>query len=294
MNKIIDEKILKDIFPPRPKNNYFRKYDFGLVLIIGGGEFYSGSPALSGFAALRTGCDMVQIIAPKRAADIVASFSPDLAAYPLKGKRLEQDHLPILLSLTESAKEVSRGNIAVLIGGGLGRSEETKETVRAYLKEMDVPVVIDADGIYAISQEPRIVFERPFLITPHSYEFFVLTKREIFSLSPEERIEVVEEEAKRLQTTILLKQKPDIVSNGKETVLNTAGSPYMSVAGMGDTLAGICAALMSRGFSPFLSAQVGVFVVCKAGELVEKSLREGMLATDVIDAIPKVLHPEEK
>ena len=86
--------ILKDIYGERQKGKYFRKYDFGLVLVIGGGEFYSGSPALSAMAAFRAGVDMVKIIAPKRAADIVASFSPNLAAYPLEGGRLQKKHLP--------------------------------------------------------------------------------------------------------------------------------------------------------------------------------------------------------
>ena len=94
----VTKSILKNIYKKRPDNA--RKYDYGLLLIIGGSEFYSGSPAFSALAAFKTGVDMVRIIAPKRAADIIASFAPDLAAYPLEGKRLTKDHLATLLSMT--------------------------------------------------------------------------------------------------------------------------------------------------------------------------------------------------
>jgi len=285
----VSQDILKDIFKEREKK-YFRKYDFGLLLVIGGGEFYSGSPALSAMAALRAGCDMTKVLAPKRAADIIASFSPNLAAYPLEGKWLEEKHLPLLLSMTESAKVVSRGNVAVVIGGGAGRSEETKKTILEYLSQVDVPAVIDAAAIHAVGENPGIIKGKPFLITPHTFEFFVLTKREIYKLPHEEKQRAIKEEAERLETTILLKEKPDIVSDGKEVVLNKSGSPYMSVGGTGDVLAGVCGALMARGISPFLAAQAGVFIVCKAGEIAAKRLKEGLLATDVIEAIPEVLH----
>lgn len=287
--KEINKSILKGLFPER-EARYYRKYDFGLVLVVGGGEFYTGSPALSAMAAFKTGADMVQVISPKRAADIIASYSPDLAAYPLEGTWLEKKHLPILLSMTESAKEVARGNVAVVIGGGAGRSEETKEVIQDYLSQVSVPVVIDAAAIHAVGEKPEIIKNRPFLITPHTYEFFLLTGREIYQLSHEEKQAAVLEEAKRLGITILLKDKPDIISDGEELALNKAGTPYMSVGGTGDTLAGICGALAARQMPLMTAAQAGVWIVCQAGELAASRLKESLLATDVIAAIPEVLH----
>ncbi len=285
----INKDILKGLFEDR-KEQYYRKYDFGLVLVIGGGEFYSGSPALSAMAAFKTGCDMAKIISPKRAADIIASFSPNLSAYPLDGGWLSKKHLPTLLAQTESAKTVSRGNVAVVIGGGAGRSEETKETICEYLSQIDIPAVIDAAAIHALAENPELIKGKPFLITPHTYEFFILTKREIYKLSSEEKQTAVGEEAERLQTTILLKDKPDIISDGKEIALNRAGSPYMSIGGTGDVLAGVCGALLARRISPFLAAQVATFITGKAGEKAAERLKEGLLATDVIEAIPEILY----
>ena len=284
----VKKEILKEIFKEKPRDAI--KYDWGLLVVIGGSDFYSGSPALAAMAAFKTGVDMVRIIAPKRAADIIASFSPNLATYPLEGRWLEKKHLATLIELTETARISARENCAVVIGGGLGRTEETQEVILEYLKQVSVSAVIDADAIYALAKEPEIVSGKKFLITPHLYEFFVLTGIDVKNKKEEERIKAVKEAAQKLKTTILLKGAVDIISDGKEVALNRTGSGYMTKGGCGDTLAGICGALMARGISPFLAAQAGAFINGKAGELAAEREKEGLLATDLIEAIPKVLH----
>jgi len=283
----VTKSILKNIYKKRPENA--RKYDYGLLLVIGGSEFYSGSPALAGLAAFRAGVDMVRIIAPKRAADIVASFSPNIAAYPLPEALLNKEHLSTLISMTESAKVVARGKTAVVIGGGAGRSEETQNAILEYLSQVSVPAVIDADAIHALAKHPKIIFGKPFLLTPHTYEFFILTGKEVYKLQDEEKIKIVQEEAKRLKTTILLKGKTDIISNGKEVALVKAGSPYMTKGGMGDTAAGICGALLARGIAPFEAAKAGILINDLAGEIACKKLGESVMATDLIEAISQVI-----
>jgi len=283
----VTKDILKKIYKPRPRNS--KKYDFGLLIVIGGSDFYSGSPALAAMAAFKAGVDMVRIIAPKRAADIIASFSPNLAAYPLEGAYLTKKHLATLLSMTESAKVVARGNTAVVIGGGMGRSEETKRAILEYLEKVQVPVVIDADAIHALSEKPEIISGRNFLITPHTYEFFVLTGKEVYKLPEEEKIKMVCQEAARLQTTILLKGPTDIISDGKEVALNRTGCSLMTVGGMGDTLAGIAGALLARRVDLFSAGQAAAFVNGLAGESAGKKLGESVTATDLIDEIPNVL-----
>ena len=284
----VTKNILKDIYKARLPD--VRKYDFGLLIVIGGSEFYSGSPALSAMAAFKSGVDMVRIIAPKRAADIIASFSPDLAAYPLEGNWLEKKHLATLIGMTEAAIAVSRGKAAVVIGGGTGRSEETQEAILEYLSQVSLPVVIDADAIHALGKRPEIISGKNFLITPHSYEFFVLTGKEIYQLSEEEKIKQVQEEAARLQTTILFKGKVDIISDGKEVALNKTGSPYQTKGGCGDTLAGIAGALIAQGIDSWTSAQAAAYINGRAGEIVAQRMKEGLLATELIKAIPEVLH----
>lgn len=283
----ITQDILKEIYKKRPENS--KKYDFGLLTIIGGSDFYSGSPALSALSAFKAGVDMVKIIAPKRAADIIASFSPIMAAYPLEGKWLTKQHLATLLSMTESARDVSNGKTAVVIGGGMGRTKETQEAIEEYLNRVQVPVVIDADAIYAVAKKPEIARGRNFLFTPHTYEFFILTGRQVRELPDEEKMKIVLQEAERFGATILLKGVVDIISDGKEVALNRTGSPYMTDGGTGDTLAGIAGALMARGVDTFLAGQASAFINGLAGEAAAKKLGESMSSADLIEEISDVI-----
>lgn len=283
----ISASLLKEIYTPRPSE--VKKYDYGLLFVIGGSDFYSGSPALSSLAAFQAGVDMVRVIAPKRAADIIASFSPTLAAYPLPSSYLQQQDLATLLQMTSSGKEVAHGNVAVVIGGGAGRTEETLQTILDFLSQTDIPVVIDADAIHAVAKNPDVLSGKPFLITPNTFEFSLLCGKEVRELPQEQRVLLVQEEAKRLKTTILLKVKTDIISDGQEVLLNETGSPYMSKGGMGDTLAGIAGALLARGVSPLRAAAAASYINGKAGEISAAKLKESVSALDLVDAIKQVI-----
>ena len=125
--RTITRNDVKKIYAPRPAES--RKYDYGLKLVIGGSESYTGAPSLAGLAGFRAGLDMVRVIAPQRAADVIASFSPILATYGFENSHLLKEHLALLISRTLAAKEVSRGNVSVVIGSGLGRTEETQDTI---------------------------------------------------------------------------------------------------------------------------------------------------------------------
>lgn len=286
MNKVTKE-ILKQLYFPRPEET--KKYDQGLMIVIGGGEFYSGAPALASLAGWRAGVDMVRVIAPKRAADIIASFSPIMAALPLEGSYLSKQHLAVLLMQTESGKDVTHGKVSVVIGGGLGRSQEVQETVLQFLLSANVPVVIDADAIHAIAKNLDAIKGKPFLITPNTYELTLLGGKDVRPMELEARIQEVQALAGRLGTTILLKAKEDIVTDGTNVAINETGSPYMSVGGTGDTLAGIAGALLARGLSPMTAGSGAAYINGKAGEAAASQFKESLVATDVIDAIVEVI-----
>lgn len=286
----ITRDIIKKVYEERPSSS--KKYDRGLLIVIGGSQFYSGSPALTALGAFRAGVDMVRIIAPQRAADIIAGFSPVLAAFPLEGKCLTKKHLSDLLSLVESSKIVSNGKTAVVIGGGLGRSEETQEVIKEFLKKVSVPVVIDDDAIHAVAENPETVIGRNFLLTPHTYEFYILTKKEIYQLPEEEKELMVQQEAKKFGCTILLKGATDIISNGESIALSRGGTPHMAKGGAGDVLSGIGGALLARGCDVFDSACAASYINKKAAELGDQEFGEALLPTDFIEKIPEVIKIE--
>ena len=274
---VVNKNLLKAIYKKR--DDWVRKYNFGSLLVIGGSKLYSGSPAFNALAAYRAGVDLVTVAAPERAANIIATFSPDLITYPLKGDFLTRKHVPDLLKL-------SHKKTACVIGGGLGREKETMLAVLDFIEKSGLPCVIDADAIHALQLKPELA--KNHVITPHSREFFILT-----GLQPtnhlNERIRYVEEAARKLQATILLKGHIDVIASDAFTAINKTGSVYMTKGGCGDVLAGICGALMARGVDGFTAACAAAYINGLAGERAGKKYGEGLMASDLIKEIPEVI-----
>src|SRR3989344_7554557 len=130
---LITKSILKQI-PSRKK--WSRKGDFGKLLVIGGSKLYTGAPTLVAKAALNSGCDLVTLVCPERAAN-VAARNPNLITYPLKGDYITKRHF-------NEIKKLEQGKDAVVIGNGLGGNKETMNFVKEYIKKTKLPLVIDA------------------------------------------------------------------------------------------------------------------------------------------------------
>jgi NAD(P)H-hydrate epimerase len=285
--KYIGRDILKKVYKSRKSESH--KYDYGYLIVVGGSTLYTGSPALVAMAALRAGVDLTLILAPKKTAKIIASFSRDLIAYALNGYYFGEEHLPELLSLVESANKVSSGKAACVIGGGLGKNDTTEKAISQYLSNPYVPVVIDADAIWAVSKQKEVLKGKKMILTPHSYEFYILSGIDVTDLKLEDKTKVVKNVAANLGTVILLKGNPDIISDGKEVFLNKTGCPEMTVGGTGDTLAGICGCFLAQGFEPILAASGGAYINGLAGEKAKEKLGVSLLATDLINEIPNVI-----
>jgi NAD(P)H-hydrate epimerase len=279
---VVNKNLLKTIYKKR--DDWARKYNFGSLLVIGGSRVYSGSPAFNALAAYRAGVDLVTVAAPERAANIIASFSPDLITYPLRGDFLTRKHVPELLKL-------SHKKTACVIGGGLGREKETMLAVLEFIEKSGLPCVIDADAIHALQLKPEIA--KNHLITPHSREFFVLT-----GLQPtnhlNERIRYAEEAARKLQATILLKGHVDVIASDAYTAINKTGSVYMTKGGCGDVLAGVCGALLARGIDAFTAACAAAYINGLAGERAGKKYGEGLMASDLLKEITEAINRARK
>lgn len=270
----VPEAILREVYPRR--DDWARKGDFGHVLVIGGSGLYSGAPALTALAALRSGCDLVTVASPQRPADIIASFSPALITYPLRGSHLNPNHLRDILTLAERKD-------AVCLGNGAGRKEETLELFSEIFRKVGKPMVIDADAIYAVKGKVKGA-----IITPHYGEFAVLSGKEP-PKDFEKRAEQVRTEAKRLGCTIALKGHIDIISDGKRLAIDRKGSPFMTKGGLGDTLAGIAVSLLAQRIEPFKAACAAAYINGAAGELAAWEKKQGLLPTDLIEKIPEVI-----
>ncbi|MDR0508960.1 MAG: NAD(P)H-hydrate dehydratase [Candidatus Methanoplasma sp.] len=245
----------------------------GKLLIIGGGPYY-GAPAMSAIAAMRIGTDIVRVATPENFAHLIASFSPVLMVSKLSGNSIRTDHLDHLL-------ELSKQNDAVLIGPGLGVYDATMETVRQFVQECTVPVVVDADGLTALGKD--FVSSGETILTPHKKEF------ERLGGDPHNTAGSIKGLAEKMDSVVLLKGKTDLISDGKKIRYNNTGCSGMTSAGTGDVLSGIVAGLLSKGMTCFDAAALGAFISGRAGEHAFEEKSYGMTAVDVIEDIPKVL-----
>lgn len=273
----VNKDIIKALYQKRA--DWCHKGDYGKVIIVGGSVDYTGAPALSAMAALRAGSDLTYIFAPERAADADASLSPNIISHPLKGEHLMKKHLPDIEDAMTKAD-------AILIGPGLGTEDETLAAVLNLIKKIKKPCVIDADALKALKKEK---LEKDMVITPHEgeYAFLAGEKPEI---EPNRRLTEVQSFAGKMGCVVLLKAHVDVISDGDKVAVNETGNPYMTKGGTGDVLSGIILSLLGRRIKAFDAACGGAFICGAAGEIASQRTGEGLLATDVIDAIPAVIN----
>ena len=238
----------------------------GRLMVIAGGPYF-GAPAMACLSALRTGTDIVRLFSPESVHLQVSLSTPVLMVTDLPGDRLTPDSVDMLLG-------ESRSYDTVLIGPGLGTSEDTMGAVRAFVSRCDRPMVIDADGITAV-RGMRLSPET--VLTPHRGEF-----QGLGGGNPEDI-------ARTTGSVILLKGADDIVTDGSRTRVNRTGTPAMTGAGTGDVLAGCVAGLMAKGMTAFDAACLGAYICGRAGEIAFSERSYGLIATDVIDSIPTAL-----
>jgi hydroxyethylthiazole kinase-like uncharacterized protein yjeF len=259
------------------------KGDFGRMLVVGGSEVFSGAPALVSLAALRTGVDIVYLAAPTKTAYAVSSISPDLITLKLKGKHLSANNLVALQPYLEIVD-------SVVMGPGLGLNAETREFVRVFISAVEgagKPLLLDADGLKAFANFKRPL-KVPLVITPHSAEYEIFTGKKL-SGSCEGRIADVQQASKELNAVILLKGQMDIICDAKRIKLNFTGNPGMTVGGTGDVLSGIVGAFLAQKADPFEAAVAGAFVNGAAGDFVAGEKGFHLVATDLLEWIPRVL-----
>ncbi|KYK20784.1 hypothetical protein AYK24_03610 [Thermoplasmatales archaeon SG8-52-4] len=287
-------------FYPKPKKDS-HKGENGRLLIVGGGPYY-GAPALSSFAAQRTGIDLIYVATPKKVARAITSYSP-LIIKPFRlAKEISIQSPTLIVKELTNENNLAYDDIKIihplinkvdslLIGPGLGSEKETQNAVYDIIKlfiKNKKPIVIDADAIKVIGKNHDLIKNSQTIITPHTGEFKELTGVKL-SNKLNERKKNVEKWAKKLGIIILLKGPIDIVSNGKTSKLNDIHNEAMTVGGTGDVLAGIVGALLSKGVKPFNAARSGIFINGAAGNIAYKKRSYGLIATDIIEEIPKVL-----
>ena len=266
----------------KPRSPTAHKGDFGRLLVIGGSEVFSGAPTLVSLAALRTGVDIVYLAAPSKTAYAISSMSPDLITVKLDGNNIKPSNM-------ETLKPYLGMVDAVAMGPGLGLNPETQDFVKLCVDEVEKakkPLLLDADGLKAFAKFKRPL-KVPLVLTPHAGEYAILTG-ETLPENQEERVDAIQKTAKKLNAVVLVKGKVDIICDAERAKLNFTGNPGMTVGGTGDVLSGIVGGLLAQGADAFEAAVAGAFVNGAAGDFVASEIGFHMVATDIIDWIPRV------
>lgn len=251
------------------------KGDFGRVHIFGGSVGYTGAPVLAALGALRTGAGLVYLSVPEDIYAIEATRCLEAMPSPLpKGE-----------AGIEAAKRALAGKDAVLIGPGLGRSAWAEELVLTLLEVAECPVVLDADGLNAVSAHIDKLDgrDRPTVLTPHEGEFARLGG----DLS-QGREAAARTFAQKHRCILVLKGRGTLTAlPDKALFVNTTGNPGMATGGSGDVLAGMILSLLGQGLAPADAAAAAVWLHGRAGDLAAADKGEyGMLPSDLVEEIP--------
>lgn len=276
--------IVRKAYPE--KDAWTHKNEYGKILVVAGSAVFTGAPVTVGIAAMRAGVDNVYFIGPKRAMHSVANAFPTFVNKALECDYIVKENVEQVFDFAEEMKVTG-----LVIGPGLWRKDSTRKAILDIIEGFEIPMVVDADAIRAMQADSKILSGKTSIITPHANEFKELTGVEP-SMHMEERVKTVRDWAKALGTTILLKGHVDVVSNGEHTAINKTGNVYMTKGGFGDTLAGICGALISRRknkLDPYDAACAAAYINGRAGDIAAKDKYEGLLVTDMMDRIPDVI-----
>jgi len=251
------------------------KGDYGHVLVIGGARGMTGAPILCAQAALRSGAGLVSLAVPKEIHPIVDKKAPpEMMVHPL----------PACLSAL-----LKRASV-IAVGPGLGRGMSQTRLVRRLLIKSTQPMVVDADGIFALKGLKKL--KRSFragetVITPHPGEMANLLGIPIKEVQSD-RKGIAVATAKRLGMVVVLKGHRTVVASPSgRVVINSTGNPGMATAGMGDVLTGVIAALIGQGADAFHAAVAGAYLHGLAGDLAAKKQGQvSLTAGDVLAALP--------
>ena len=283
MTKAIIELKAEDVLSILPdRDPYAHKGCFGKVLLLCGSRGYTGAAYLSAMGALRSGAGLVYLGVPESIYAIEAVKLNEPVVFPLP----DECGMMSGKAVPEVLERLGKMD-AVLIGCGMGKSAGTLAILEAVLKNAECPVVVDADGINAVSAHKDLLRGRtaPTILTPHDGEFLRLA-----GALGTDRMACAGLLAKELGSVVVLKGHRTCITDGEGFYRNTTGNPGMAVGGSGDMLAGIIVSLLGQGIAPLEAAACAVWLHGAAGDLRQKELGQyGLLPTDMLEALPRLM-----
>jgi hydroxyethylthiazole kinase-like uncharacterized protein yjeF len=269
--------------PERPGDGH--KGTFGKALFIAGSKGYYGAPHYSALSFLKAGGGYSRLATPESVTPFIATEGKEIVFIPLTETSDGSIAAKNKKQLATTAGEMDM----VVLGPGISLNRETQELARDLVKEIECPLLIDGDGITAISEQRDILQSRsaPTVLTPHPGEMSRLTSRSMSEIE-ENRIPILREECKALNSIIVLKGAHSLTGTPDGKVrINMSGNPGMGTAGSGDVLTGCIAAMFGLGLPLEEAVTTGVFMHGFSGDLAAAEKGEdGITARDIMNFLP--------
>jgi hydroxyethylthiazole kinase-like uncharacterized protein yjeF len=270
------------------RGNDTHKGNYGKALFIAGSSQYLGAPYFSALSFLKAGGGLSYLASPESITNFLANKGSEIIFAPQK----ETDKGSLSIKAKGQLLEFSEKVDVVVMGPGLSLHDETQELVRQLAAIINKPLIIDGDGITAISKDINIIKKRkePTILTPHFGEMSRITRIDIGEIT-KNKVPIVSKTCKELNATLILKGAHTLICYPDEHIfINMSGNPGMATAGSGDVLVGTIAAMFGIGFSIQESAGMGVFIHGLAGDLAMRDIGEdGIIAGDIMNYLPEAV-----
>jgi hydroxyethylthiazole kinase-like uncharacterized protein yjeF len=271
-----------------PRNPDTHKGDYGHLLVIAGSVGKTGAAVMACQAALRMGAGLVTLAIPKSLNAILEMKLTEVMTEPLP----ETPKQTLSLRAFSAIVRLCENKKAVIIGPGLGTLKETQSLILKLIRTLDLPIILDADGLTALATQPKTlpIKNRSLMLTPHPGEMARLIRSQVKEVL-EDRVGLSRNFSQSQHVHLILKGHPTLITTPKgEVYINPTGNPGMASGGTGDVLTGMIGGLVCQGFDILPSLQIAVYLHGMAGdegaqEMGEKSL----IATDMIKKIPTLL-----
>jgi len=291
---LLDDAEAMVAYPLRAPDSH--KGSYGHVLVVAGSLGKSGAAALAGLAALRAGAGLVTVATPAPVLPLVAAARPELMTEPLPTNTSGG----VDASALERVLRLAAARDAVVLGPGLGQDPSTVDFVRAFIAQCPRPLLVDADGLNAVASGGPTEAARALrrsaetVLTPHPGELARILGIGVREVQAR-RLDAARGFAAESGTTLVLKGYRSVVASASGiAAVNPTGNPGMATGGTGDVLAGMIGTLLARGCDAFLAAAVGCYLHGLAGDrAAARHGQEGLVAGDVVEAVPEVLRAME-
>jgi hydroxyethylthiazole kinase-like uncharacterized protein yjeF len=284
--ELLEDAEIRWLVPRRDPDSH--KGDYGHVLIIAGSRGKTGAAILACRAAMRSGAGLVTLAAARSLNDIFAGALVEVMTEPLPENPADVIEAPSV----EDWQRMLQRKDALLFGPGIGVSEGSQNMMRWMLRHIDIPWVIDADGLNNLVLEIERLrgAKVPPVLTPHPGEMARLIGRSAAEVNAD-RIGIARSFAEAHRCYLILKGARSVIATPAGKIfVNPTGNPGMASGGMGDVLAGMIAAFLGQGLSAEDAMKLGVYLHGYAGDNIARERGQaGLIASDIIEGLPSGL-----